>query len=151
MFTPRRVGVSMRMQFPIGLEIGARYSIFVEPRAGSTDSLALGRIAIDWRVVTEELVQFRLGAALRHFHDRAGGLFGADVEAGLDLFPVDPLILSFEANVGFVENALVVQARGSVGFLLGIVEIMLGWNYEGLFGTQNVDLGGPMLGLRFWL
>lgn len=146
-----RIGASLRMQLPIGLEIAARYSIFIEPRAGRTDSLALGRIGVDWRLVTEEFMQFRLGAAIRHFHDRAGGLFGADLEAGLDFFPIDPLILSFEANVGFVENALVVQARGSIGFLLGIVEITLGWNYEGLFGAQNVDLGGPMAGVRFWL
>ena len=146
-----RFGASARVQLPIGLELAARYSIFIEPRAGRTDALALGRFAIDWRLVTEEFMQFRLGGAIRHFQDRAGDLYGADIEVGLDFFPIDPLILSFEANVGFIEKALVVQARGSVGFLLGIVEITLGWNYEGLFGAQNVDLGGPMAGVRFWL
>lgn len=146
-----RIGASLRVQTTFGLEIAARYSIFVEPLVGRTDSLALGRIGLDWRIITEEVMQFRLGAALRHFHDRTGALFGADIEAGLDFFPIEPLILTFEANVGFLGNALLVQARGSVGLLVSVFEIYLGYNYEGIFGAQNVDLGGPMLGLRFWM
>lgn len=146
-----RLGASFRVQTTFGLEIAARYSIFIEPLPGRTDSLALGRIGLDWRVITEEVMQFRVGAAVRHFHDRTGGLFGADFEVGLDFFPVEPLILSFEANVGFLGNALLVQARGSIGFLVNVFEIYLGYNYEGIFGSQNVDLGGPMLGLRFWM
>lgn len=146
-----RVGASFRFQTTFGLEIAARYSIFVEPRPAGTDSLVLGRIGLDWRIITEEVMQFRVGAAVRHFQDRFGGLFGADLEAGLDFFPVDPLILSFEANIGFVDSAMVVQARGAIGLLVDVFEIYLGYNYEGIFGSQNVDLGGPMLGLRFWM
>ena len=146
-----RIGASLRIQLPVGLEIVARYGIFVEPRPGRTDSLALGRIGLDWRLVTEDFMQFRLGAALRHFHDRDGDLFGGDIEAGLDFFPIEPLILTFEANVGFLGNALLVQARGSIGFLVSIFEVYVGYDYQGIFGSQNVDLGGPMLGLRFWM
>ncbi len=146
-----RIGASLRVQTTFGLEIAARYSIFMEPRPSGTDSLVLGRIGLDWRIITEEVMQFRVGAAIRHFQDRFGGLFGADVEAGLDFFPIEPLILSFEANIGFVESSMLIQARGSIGFLVDAFEIYLGYNYEGIFGSQNVDLGGPMLGLRFWL
>lgn len=146
-----RLGASFRVQTTFGLEIAARYSIFIEPLSGRTESLALGRIGLDWRIITAEVMQFRVGAALRHFHDRTGALFGADIEVGLDFFPVEPLILSFEANVGLLGNALLLQARGSVGLLVSVFEIYLGYNYEGIFGSQNVDLGGPMLGMRFWM
>lgn len=146
-----RIGAGARLELP-WFDIAARYSLFLEPRESGWDAVALGRIGLDWRAVDEEPVVVRIGGGLRHFEDAAGGLFGADVVLGVDLFLGPPVILSLELGAGFVGEAFLAQARGSVGFAVDACEIYVGYDFEGLWsGGGGVDLGGPMLGVRGWL
>lgn len=147
-----RLGFAARLQLPILLDLTTRYSIFVEPTDGGILAAALGRFGADIRIVDDRWVQIRVGGALRHFHDDVGGVFGGDVSIGLDAFPVDPLVVSGELSAGMVGEAVVVQARGTLGLIVESVEIFAGYDYEALFaGSVQVDLGGPMLGVRGWL
>lgn len=147
-----RIGAGARVELPWAFDVAARYSLFVEPREDGWDAVALGRIGLDWRAVDESSVVVRIGGALRHFQDGAGGLFGADVALGVDLFLGPPVIVSLELGAGFVGEAFVAQGRGSLGFLVGACELYVGYDFEGLWsGSIGVDLGGPMLGVRGWL
>lgn len=147
-----RVGASARLQLPFLIDITTRYSVFVEPLDEGVAMLALGRIGAELRIVDCPVLQLRVGAAVRHFHDAAGGLVGGDVGVAFDIFPGAPVILSGEVTVGAVGQAIIVQARGSVGVIIDSTEIYAGYDFEGLVSAdQLVDLGGPMLGVRLWL
>lgn len=147
-----RAGVAARIQLPFSIDFATRYSLFIEPLEEGVAAAALGRTGLELRIFESPEMQLRLGGGLRHFQDGAGGVFGGDFIVGVDLFPVRPLILTGEASVGMVGEAIVAMARLQVGFIVDITEICVGYHYEGLI-TENVhvDLGGPMLGLRVWL
>ena len=146
-----RIGAAASVDLDI-ISLGTRYSLFIESGDRGTQFAALGRLGVALRVVDEEPFVFRVGVGARHFQDSQGGVFGADLELGFDLFAADPVIFTFDGGVGFVGEALVVQVRASVGIHLDIYEIYVGYDYEALFGERvAVDLGGPMLGLRLWL
>lgn len=146
-----RVGAGLRLELPVPLDLFARYSLFIEPLSRGTDYAALGRVGLDWRFIDTPEVLGRLGAAFRHFQDAAGAMLGADAALGFDFFPGEPWVMSIDASIGFVGAAMVAQVRASVGVLIDVLEIYAGYDYEGLFAEGNdVDLGGPMLGLRIW-
>lgn len=147
-----RVGFAARLQLPVLLDFATRYSVFVEPTEDGVVAAALGRIGADIRLVDDRWVQIRIGGGLRHFHDEIDGAIGGDFAIGVDAFPVEPLVISGELTAGVVGEAVVVQARASLGLIVDSVEIYGGYDYEALFaGSVQVDLGGPMLGVRGWL
>ncbi len=147
-----RAGFGARLQLPLFFDLTARYSVFFEPTNEGIVVAALGRIGADFRIVDDRWIQLRVGGGLRHFHDDLGGILGGDFALGLDIFPGEPFVVSGELSVGAVGQAFVVQARGSVGVIVDSVEIYAGYDYEALFaGGAQVDLGGPMLGVRAWL
>ena len=66
---------------------------------------------------------------------------------GVDLYPVRPVVLSFQGDVGVLGGAWVTSARGSVGAVVDQVELYVG--YDGLW-IDDVDLSTWMLGCRLW-
>jgi hypothetical protein len=52
-----------------------------------------------------------------------------------------------------VGRSALVGLRGTVGYLVGPVEIMVGWQHESVIPTvsgDSVDLSGPLAGIRLW-
>lgn len=147
-----RGGVGARLQLPFLLDLTTRYSVFFEPTEEGVLVAALGRIGGELRIVDNQWLQLRIGGGLRHFHDDLGSELGGDFTLGFDAFPGEPIVISGELSAGVVGQAIVVQARGRVGFIIDSTEIYAGYDYEALFaGGIQVDLGGPMLGVRAWL
>ena len=70
---------------------------------------------------------------------------------GLDGYPLPSLVLgaSLDVLVGIVGGA---ELRGTVGWMLGPVELAVGWSHW-LFsaGRGATKLGGPLLTTRVWL
>jgi hypothetical protein len=147
-----RGGVDGRLALPYLLDISTHYSFFLEATEEGLVAAALGRISAELRLIDDPVAQLRLGGGIRHFHDSLGGVVGGDGLIALDLFPIDPVVVSTELGIGFVGEAVVVSARGTVGAIFDSTEIYAGYHYEGLFaGGEHVDLGGPILGVRAWL
>ncbi|AKF08011.1 hypothetical protein [Sandaracinus amylolyticus] len=146
---------SVRVLLPWPAEIFAGYSLYLEPRErGETDFVALGRLGAAWRAVDDEAIQVRIGGSLRHWQDAEGARFGGEALAGVDMFPGEPLVLSFEGAAGIVGDAWVFEARGTIGVLMGPVELYAGWHHvalEATNGSGGVELTGPVGGLRLWL
>lgn len=137
------------------LEIDSRTSFFVEAPGGvPTDAMYLGDAGI-WLVAARlRHWTIRLGGGGRYMVDgRAPGqghreyALGWNVGAGLDFFPVRPIVVSGRVDAGRLWQATVVQARGTVGAMVGPLEVYAGWDHLQL-GT--VRLGGPLLGVRGW-
>lgn len=147
-----RMAAAARVQLPFYVDLATRYSLFVEPDNVDVTSFVTGRVDAEVRVIDANGMQLRLGGGLRHAHDALGSVLGGGFGIAMDLFLVDPLILSMSADVGLVGHAVLLGARASAGFIIDSTEIYVGYHYEGLFGDLvSADLGGVMLGVRAWL
>ncbi len=148
-----RTGAAARVQIPgVNLDLSARYSFFFEPTDEGLVALALGRWALEYRILQTPYVQLRVGLAARHMHDDLGSIGGGDLSLAIDVFPGEPVVVAAEGAVGVVGEAVYVQARGELGVMVDSTELYAGYDYEGLFAAgQHVDLGGPMAGVRLWL
>lgn len=146
---------SVRVLLPAPAEIHGGYSVYVEPLpGGGIEALALGRVGAAWRVLEEDDVHIRIGGSLRHWQDYAGARFGAELLAGLEIFPADPLVLGVEGAAGIVGDAWAVELRLTIGALIDIVELYAGWHHlalEALNGGGGVELTGPIAGVRLWI
>ena len=135
------------------VEFELRLNAFVEPSAEQTAWVGLGRYRGAVAVADSADVRLRFFGGLLHWVDDRGSEFGFEGGLGLDAFPGEPWVLSFDVSGGFVGRAGLVGLRGSVGYLVGPVEFQLGWQHESLIPTvsgNNVDLSGPFVGLRLW-
>jgi hypothetical protein len=72
---------------------------------------------------------------------------GWNVGAGVDFFPVRPLIVTYRLDLGRLWAATIVQNRATLGAVLGPFEVYAG--YDAL-RIGRVWLHGPMAGLRGW-
>jgi len=135
------------------LEFELRYTGWAERSAGETLWVGLGRFRGAVALSDSASMRLRMFGGILHWVDDQGSVFGAEGGFGLDAFPGAPWVLSFDLSGGVVGRAGLVSLRGSVGYLLGPVEIQLGWQHDSLIPTESgpsVDLSGPLLGIRLW-
>ncbi|AKF09689.1 hypothetical protein [Sandaracinus amylolyticus] len=148
--------LTLRVGFAWPVELHAAYGVYVEPLARGVEALGLGRLGIAGRLVDLPEVQARVGLALRHVHDRLGGIAGIEGFGGIDVTPLEPLVISIEGGVGVVGEGWVLAARATVGLAAGPIEIYAGWEHVA-FEPIDAELGGgtwlsgPVLGVRAWL
>lgn len=146
-----RISGGARMQLPFYVDLATRYTVFVEPDVVGIASFLLGRVDLEVRVIDANGAQLRIGAGLRHAHDAIGSVLGGGFGIAMDLFPVQPLVLSASADIGFVGRAAVAALRATLGVMIDRTELFVGYHYDGLLGDSPVDLGGVILGSRVWL
>jgi len=150
-----RAELGGRLLLPDGWNLEAAYSLYVEPIDDQEVLvLALGRAGVSHRVAEDRAVSVRLGGALRHLQDWEGPAFGADVALGVDMLFGDSVVLSAEGFAGVVGAAWLLQARASIGFLVDIVELRIGYDHvalEPIAGGPGGMLTGPFLGARLWI
>ncbi len=135
------------------LEFELRLNAFVEPAAEQTTWVGLGRYRGAVALADSADVRLRFFGGLLHWVDDRGSEFGFEGGLGVDAFPGEPWVLSFDVSGGLVGRAGLVGLRGTVGYLFGPVEVQVGWQHESLIPTVsggNVDLSGPLVGLRLW-
>lgn len=146
---------AVRVILPIPMELLAGYSAYFEPLdGGGIEALVLGRIGAAYRAIDDGPVQLRIGGALRHWQDYQGARFGGELLAGLELFPGEPVVLTAEGGLGVVGDAWAFELRASIGVIIEVVELYVGWHHvalEAMNGTGGVELTGPMAGVRLWL
>lgn len=148
-----RGGVSLRVLGSV-LEFELRYTAYAEPSDGGTFWVGLGRYRGAVALVDGPEARMRLFGALLHWIDDAGSEFGGEGGLGLDVFPGAPWVLSFDLSGGLVGRSAIVGLRGTFGYLVGPVELQLGWQHESVIPTvsgRSVDLSGPLAGVRLWL
>jgi hypothetical protein len=72
---------------------------------------------------------------------------GFNLMTSVDVFPIDPLILSARGDFGMLDRQPVVAARATLGAMLDHVEIFAG--YEARRVGPSV-IAGPLAGVRVW-
>ncbi|WP_236519393.1 hypothetical protein [Sandaracinus amylolyticus] len=138
------------------VELHAAYGVYVEPLVRGVEGLGLGRLGLAARLVELPEVQARVGLALRHVHDRLGGIAGIEGFGGIDVMPIEPLVISIDGGVGVLGEGWVLTARATLGLAAGPIEVYAGWEHVA-FEPIDAELGGgtwlsgPLLGVRAWL
>lgn len=114
---------------------------------GSRDQLWIARAAVSLLFAQSEYAQFRTGLGTRWMPDGDTTHRGWQFLYGLDLYPLRPVVVSLQGDVGALGGAWVTSGRGTVGAVVDQLEIYLG--YEG-FWIDDVDLSSWMMGVRLW-
>jgi hypothetical protein len=87
------------------------------------------------------------GLGARLLTDRLDTRAGINGLYGIDLFPLQPWILSASVELGTLDDAFVVHARATIGATFRRWEFYGGYDFQRI---GSVNLQGPMLGLRVW-
>jgi hypothetical protein len=115
---------------------------------GGSDETVLGTSNLTFRFAQKEWVQMHAGMGFRLLNDRTETRAGFNFLYGADFFPVKPLVLSASVNLGNLDSAFVVQARGTAGIALKRCEPFVGYEF---LRIGSVNLQGLVAGVRFWL
>lgn len=80
--------------------------------------------------------------------------FGGTMLLGFDIFPIRPLVISGEAQLGFLNHALYLRAEGSLGVMVvGPVELNIGYRGQTFMNVKSgasVPYHGFTGGFRIW-
>jgi hypothetical protein len=91
---------------------------------------------------------FRAGLGVNSLLDpRSHPINGINFHYDMDFFPVRPLVVSFRFGAGTVGEAVLTQARATVGVSVRNAELYAGYDQQWLGGHK---LGGAIGGVRFW-
>lgn len=148
-----RAGLGMRMIFG-AIEVELRGSALVEREEGAAVWAGLVGARVAYAITDGGPARVRVLAGMLSFFDAAGDASGAEAGFAMDAFPVRPLVVSAELTGGVLGRAGMVSARLTAGVIFDRTELFAGWTHQVLFPTVEgpvVDLGGPLLGLRFWM
>ncbi len=142
----------IRLDGPI-LGFDGDLSYYLEPAAN--DALYLGTFNVDLIPLHARRAIWRLGGGLNTMIDgRVPGqghreyALGWNVTTSFDFFPAFPVVISGRADVGRLYAAWMSRARGSIGIMMGRMELLAGYEHT---QVGRVGMGGPLVGLRLWL
>ncbi len=110
-----------------------------------SDETVLGDVNATWRFAQSGWMQWHVGMGANVMTDRHGTRGGLNFLYSVDLYPIDPLVLSAEVNGGYIDQAWVIHARGTVGWQIDRFELFAGYDYRGI---GNAVLQGPMAGVK---
>lgn len=143
-----RVGGRLLVDTDSRFGILTEWSYFRESLClGRTDNTVIGDVNAVYRFAQNEWCQFRAGAGIRIQTDRAGTNLGVNLHYGADIFPVQPLVLSSSIDGGTLGSAGVIHLRQTIGAVFNGWELFGGYDF---LRIGDVNLQGPMIGLRLW-
>ncbi len=105
---------------------------------GSMDGLWMGDVNVHLQLLTLPAFQWSVGAGPRALTDGDGGSAGINLTSRVELYPVAPLVLRAEGDVGTLGTALAWESRNSVGLLWQHVEFCGGYDFLRV-GELNFD------------
>lgn len=120
---------------------------------GSTDSLTLGTLGVAIAFPVKDHITLTIGAGASFYHDPYGDETGWYGKAGLELYPIRPLILNAEVWGGYVRadeysaETFIGGGRATAGVVWNRFELYGGWQATWI---EAVTLSGPTVGLRVW-
>lgn len=123
------------------------HSLTEDLAGGGHDELHLGELDITYRLVESDHALVRAGLGLNWLGDRYDTDFGVNFTVGADFFPVRPIVLSTELDLGTVGDAQMLHLSGTAGWMMGRMELFGGYDYRRI-GDAVIE--GPLVGLRLW-
>ena len=145
---------ALRVLTPSRAELDGSFYFFAEEEeledSNVIETAMLGTFGISGRFAQHSTVQFRTGLKFLHWNYEGDSANGVALTYGFDFFPGKPIVGSVNAMIGPLgdKGSVFYDVRGTLGFLLERAEIYAGYDFMGI---DDVHLGGPVVGFRFWL
>lgn len=114
---------------------------------GRHDTLTIGDADVVFRLVQCPAAQWRAGFGARWATDVPDTAWGFNFTTGFDWFPIKPVVVSADVDLGTLRSAGVFHGRITGGVVWNRFEFFTGYDY---LQIGCVDLQGPVLGLRAW-
>lgn len=145
--------ISGRVRVAGVLDVEGRYGAYFEQTADAIHELGIGRLAIVFPFVREDVIELRGGIAGQIYHDAHGAELGYAGVLEADIYPTSPLVLHLEGSVGALGRAGFVDARASVGIQIERGELYVGYQVFAVdpFAAAGTALHGPIAGIRVWI
>ncbi len=139
----------VRFAFAKRLELQLSSKLLIEPtNSRYFDSLHLLQPQFNVVFAMGTHALFRAGAGMNALLDHTSETqFGVNFHYDIDIFPINPLVLSARFAAGTVGEAFTWQSRFSAGVALRNAELFAGYDFNYL--ASNL-IGGPVAGLRLW-
>lgn len=120
---------------------------YVDAGTKYSDELHIGDANLLYRIAESDHALVRAGVGAAWFGDAYDTDFGVNFTLRGDFTPADPLVFSGELDLGTLGDAQHLHAAGTVGVMLGRAELYGGYDYRRI---GDVEIEGPMVGLRVW-
>ncbi len=113
----------------------------------STDSLTLGDANLFYRFAQSNQFQGRAGAGFNYLVDQSDSNFGFNFTYAVDWYPVKPVIVSAEMDLGWLGHESLFHFRVTEGVNWKYGEAFVGYDY---YDVGNFQIGGLVAGVRLW-
>lgn len=130
----------------IGGETDFRY-LQEELPSGGHDSLWLGDANLFWRFAQSDQTQMRAGVGFNWLSDREHSDFGFNFTYAIDWYPVQPLLISAELDLGNLNEAWLFHIRTTAGVTWRGAEAFVGYD---LYDIDHFQSPGMVAGVRLW-
>lgn len=131
----------------VGLESKFTYWLESLP-GGNSDGTWLGDANLRVALVTLPAFQLRLGGGGRFQFDTKSGIAGFNATLGAELYPIQPLVLRVDADVGNLGYALAYESQASLGVIFRRTELLVGVS---ALRVGRVAFDSAFAGVRFHL
>jgi len=143
-----RTGVAFLLEGKHGFGVDFNWdSLTEELAAGEHDELHIGKLNFMYRLIESDRALVRAGIGVQWMGDRFDADTGVNFSIQADLFPRRPYVVSGEVDFGTIGDAETLHAAGTAGLMLGRAELYGGYDYRRI---GDVEIKGPMIGLRLW-
>ncbi len=128
--------------------IDGEFSYWIESLPGNTnDNFWAGDTNLLFRFAQTEAFQMRTGLGLNWLSDNLGSEFGFNFTYKGDFFPMDPLVISAELDLGKTGSSNLAHVRVTTGMNYRHAEIFAGYDH---FRLGETEFDGFVSGLRIW-
>jgi hypothetical protein len=112
-----------------------------------TDSLTLGDANLFYRFAQSNQFQGRTGLGLNYLADSTDTNFGFNFTYAADWYPVKPVVVSAEVDLGWLGHESLFHFRVTEGVNWKYGEAFVGYDY---YDVGNFQVGGLVAGVRLW-
>jgi hypothetical protein len=130
----------------IGAETDFRF-LTEELPFGGHDDLWLGDANLFWRFAQSDQTQMRAGVGFNWLSDREHSDFGFNATYAIDWYPIQPVVISAEMDLGNLNEAWLFHIRTSAGVTWHGMEAFVGYD---LYDIDHFQAQGLVAGMRLW-
>jgi len=130
----------------IGAETDFRF-LQEELASGGHDGLWLGDANLFWRFAQSDQTQMRAGIGFNWLSDERHSDFGFNFTYAIDWYPVQPLVISTEMDLGNLNEAWLFHIRTTAGVTWRGAEAFVGFD---LYDIDHFQSPGMVAGVRLW-
>ncbi|QDT67599.1 hypothetical protein MalM25_04990 [Planctomycetes bacterium MalM25] len=143
-----RTGLAILLEGESGLGIDFDWDSYAEQLpGGGHDELHLGQVNLTYRILESNDTLVRAGLGVGWLGDAVGTEAGLNLTVQADWLPSEDWIVSADLDFGVIGDAETQHVSGTIGRRFGPCELYGGYDYRRI---GDVNLHGPMVGLRLW-